>query len=137
MAYRLAASNRALLMFSRLQKVCTSIVNKNVILPHSNARCCSALPYWSQDGHLNKSQDAAASEIKNVKSSDDKPWSRAELDIPKETDYVIIGGGSFGLSTAYWLKKYNPEGFTLTVIERDPTVLVYWYILIYVPDTRK
>ena len=42
--------------------------------------------------------------------------------IPKESDIIIIGGGAIGLSVAYWLKKRNPEGFSLTVIERDPTV---------------
>lgn len=42
--------------------------------------------------------------------------------IPKETDIVIIGGGALGMSAAYWLKQCNPEGFTVTLIERDPTV---------------
>lgn len=41
--------------------------------------------------------------------------------VPKETDIVIIGGGALGMSAAYWLKQCNPEGFTVTLIERDPT----------------
>lgn len=41
--------------------------------------------------------------------------------IPKETDILIIGGGALGMSAAYWLKQRNPEGYTVTLVERDPT----------------
>jgi len=44
--------------------------------------------------------------------------------IPRETDIVIIGGGALGMSAAYWLKQRHPEGYNVTLVERDPTVCV-------------
>lgn len=43
-------------------------------------------------------------------------------DIPLESDVLIIGGGAVGLSVAYWLSQRHPTGFTVTVVEKDPTV---------------
>ena len=48
--------------------------------------------------------------------------ARFREDIPIESDVVIVGGGIMGVSIAYWLKQRNPEGFTVTVVERDPMV---------------
>ena len=42
--------------------------------------------------------------------------------VPRETDFRIVGGGAVGLAVAYWLKSRNPKGYTVTVVERDPTV---------------
>lgn len=41
--------------------------------------------------------------------------------IPKASDIVIIGGGIYGSSIAYWLKQRAPESFSVLVIEKDPT----------------
>ena len=54
----------------------------------------------------------------------------SRLKVPSETDICIIGGGAIGLATAYWLKKRHPNGFMVTVIERDPTVSNIYYILL-------
>ena len=45
--------------------------------------------------------------------------------VPRETDIVIIGGGALGMSAAYWLKQRHPEGYNVTLIERDPTVHIF------------
>ncbi len=45
-----------------------------------------------------------------------------KLPVPRETDICIVGGGLVGLSVAYFLKRRSPEGFNLTVVEKDPTV---------------
>ena len=42
--------------------------------------------------------------------------------VPRDTDIVIMGGGVMGMSAAYWIKQRNPKGYSVTVIERDPTV---------------
>uniref|UniRef100_A0A0B7B017 FAD-dependent oxidoreductase domain-containing protein 1 n=1 Tax=Arion vulgaris TaxID=1028688 RepID=A0A0B7B017_9EUPU len=41
--------------------------------------------------------------------------------VPRETDFLIIGGGIVGSSVAYWLKQYNTKAISVTVIERDPS----------------
>ena len=42
--------------------------------------------------------------------------------VPRETDVAVIGGGIMGSAVAFWLKHHAPEGLTVTVVERDPTV---------------
>ena len=46
----------------------------------------------------------------------------SRLKVPSETDICIVGGGLVGLATAYWLKKRHPNGFMVTIIEKDPSV---------------
>lgn len=43
----------------------------------------------------------------------------AENKIPREADILVIGGGLVGNACAYWLKKRNPKGTNVTIIERD------------------
>ncbi|XP_064649513.1 FAD-dependent oxidoreductase domain-containing protein 1-like isoform X2 [Lineus longissimus] len=38
---------------------------------------------------------------------------------PVESDITIIGGGIVGSAVAYFLKQRSPEGYTVTVIEKD------------------
>uniref|UniRef100_A0A1B0DQU4 FAD-dependent oxidoreductase domain-containing protein 1 n=1 Tax=Phlebotomus papatasi TaxID=29031 RepID=A0A1B0DQU4_PHLPP len=40
---------------------------------------------------------------------------------PAFCDVLIIGGGGFGSSIAYWLKKEAREGLNVVVVEKDPT----------------
>ena len=47
-------------------------------------------------------------------------YSSQRVDIPKQSDVVIIGGGAMGMSTAFWLRRTDPS-ISVTVIERDPT----------------
>ena len=44
------------------------------------------------------------------------------LQVPRETDVAIIGGGAIGLATAYFMQLNSDEEMTITVIEKDPTV---------------
>ncbi|KAM3589127.1 hypothetical protein VKS41_000004 [Umbelopsis sp. WA50703] len=38
------------------------------------------------------------------------PWQEANKErLPESADVVIVGAGMSGLSTAYWLKQYNPK----------------------------
>ena len=46
----------------------------------------------------------------------------SRLKVPSETDICIVGGGLVGLATAYWLKKRHPNGFMVTIIEKDSSV---------------
>jgi L-2-hydroxyglutarate oxidase len=41
-----------------------------------------------------------------------------------KTDFIIIGGGIVGLSTAYHLKKQNP-GLTVIVLEKEPKIALH------------
>ncbi|CAL1545413.1 unnamed protein product [Lymnaea stagnalis] len=42
------------------------------------------------------------------------------LEVPRETDILIVGGGVVGSAVAYWLKQRNPKGSNILVVERDP-----------------
>ena len=103
-----------------------------VVRPCARSYCTSKSGSTDGDdknGQLStESVDTFVSEIKNElrQMADSQRRGKEQVDcgIPKETDFVIIGGGSFGLSVAYWLKKRHPDGFSLTVVERDPTVIV-------------
>lgn len=48
-------------------------------------------------------------------------YRRPEV-FPAFCDVLIIGGGGFGSSIAYWLKKEAREGLNVVVVEKDPTV---------------
>jgi hypothetical protein len=43
----------------------------------------------------------------------------AENKIPREADVLVIGGGLVGNACAYWIKKRNPKGVNITIVERD------------------
>jgi L-2-hydroxyglutarate oxidase LhgO len=45
-----------------------------------------------------------------------------EQGYPVESDITIIGGGIMGSAVAYFLKQRSPEGYTVTVVERDTKV---------------
>lgn len=48
---------------------------------------------------------------------------------PSHADVVIIGGGAMGSSIAYWLKeKTGKEGLDIIVLEKDPTVSLYFIL---------
>ncbi|XP_023239147.1 FAD-dependent oxidoreductase domain-containing protein 1-like [Centruroides sculpturatus] len=51
-----------------------------------------------------------------------------KVPIPKASDIVIIGGGIYGSSIAYWLKERAPDSFSVMVIEKDPTVRIIMYL---------
>ena len=63
-------------------------------------------------------------ELRQMAENQKRIKEQVECEIPRETDFVVIGGGSFGMSVAYWLKKRHPDGFSLTVVERDPMVIL-------------
>ena len=47
--------------------------------------------------------------------------AKVQPDVPAETDIAVIGGGLMGMAMAYWLKEKHSAGFTVTVIEKDPS----------------
>lgn len=51
---------------------------------------------------------------------------REELPSPNTVDICIFGGGIIGSAIAYFLKEKAPFGYKIAVIERDPTVSVYF-----------
>ena len=44
------------------------------------------------------------------------------LEVPRETDCAIIGGGAIGLATAYFMQLNSDAEMNVTVIEKDPSV---------------
>ena len=110
-------------------------IHRNVTFLRSNTRYYSS--FGSEEGSdegngknklvsmTEKDSDADVDtyvhELEQMKALQVKSGGHTKLDIPKQSDFVIIGGGSVGLSTAYWLKERNPPGFSLTVIDKDPT----------------
>lgn len=45
-------------------------------------------------------------------------------------DVVVIGGGGVGSSVAYWLKEKARDGLNVIVVEKDPTVILIFIIII-------
>ncbi len=45
-------------------------------------------------------------------------WTHSSKSYSRQYDVIIIGAGYLGLSTAYWLKKHNPE-LKVAIIEKD------------------
>ena len=45
-------------------------------------------------------------------------------------DVVVIGGGGVGASVAYWLKEKARDGLNVIVVEKDPTVILIFIIII-------
>lgn len=60
-------------------------------------------------------------EMKNVFTRDGSEKTDL-LPVPRETDILVIGGGAIGSSVSYWLKQRHPDGFNVSVVERDPSV---------------
>ncbi|GFO49573.1 FAD-dependent oxidoreductase domain-containing protein 1 [Plakobranchus ocellatus] len=42
------------------------------------------------------------------------------MEIPRECDVLIVGGGVIGSAVAYWIKERNPKGSNVVIVERDP-----------------
>lgn len=83
------------------------------------------LPHFSAAGSPRSPWKILKDEFKSIK---DGNLEIPEQKVPRESDIVIIGGGLMGSSVAYWLKQRNPKAYEITVVERDPSVRIGFFL---------
>lgn len=71
----------------------------------------------AQPEKLGSTYEYFKQEVSRIKKGQSKP-----PEMPKHSEYVIIGGGIMGSAIAHALKQRAPDSFDVTVIERDPKV---------------